>query len=72
MTDLGVGRRVFKTSDPTSDRAALDAIEQTPHQVRIDVNVSARIGERFTLEATTERGATGSSPRSAIERTRPA
>jgi putative protease len=55
--DLTQGRRVFKTNDPASDRATLDAIERSPYRVPIDVRISGRIGEPMTLEATSERGA---------------
>jgi putative protease len=50
------GARVWKTSDPARERAALEPL-RNPHRVRLDVRVRGAIGEPPVFEGVTERGA---------------
>jgi U32 family peptidase len=49
------GARVWKTSDPTRAKHALEAL-RSPHRVRLDIRVGGAVGEAPVFEATTERG----------------
>ena len=66
-------RRVFRTSDPTNQRAILAPIEREPHRVPIDVRLAGTFGAPFVLTATSLRGhsaqVTGDCP---VERARTA
>jgi putative protease len=65
------GRRVFRTGDPKNDDAARTRVERTPARTPIDVTVTGRFGEPFTLAAKSARGhaakVTGDAP---VERAR--
>lgn len=50
------GRRVFRTSDPKNDEAARARVERAPARTPIDVTIAGRLGEAFTLAATSARG----------------
>jgi len=54
---LPAGRRVFRTSDPTNDKAILSSLASSPRRVRLDLRIAGRIGEPFVLEGTTANGA---------------
>lgn len=54
---LPAGRRVFRTSDPTNDKAILGALSSSPHRTVLDVRIAGRMGEPFVLEGKTSRGA---------------
>ncbi|HEY8090115.1 MAG TPA: DUF3656 domain-containing protein [Polyangiaceae bacterium] len=50
------GRRVFRTGDPTNDRAVAARFEREPARVPVDVVLRGAIGEPFVLSATSARG----------------
>jgi len=50
------GRRVFKTGDPTNEKAIGARTEREPERVGIDVRLRGVIGEPFVLSATSARG----------------
>lgn len=50
------GRRLFKTSDPRVLGEVSGRVERDPARVRIDVTLSGREGEPFTLSGTSARG----------------
>lgn len=54
---IPAGRRVFRTSDPTNDKAILSSLASAPRRVRLDLRIAGRTGEPFVLEGTTETGA---------------
>jgi U32 family peptidase len=49
------GRRVFRTDDPAVARDVKARLEREPHRVAIDLQISGRLGEPFTLSATCDR-----------------
>jgi putative protease len=51
-----VGRRVYLTDDPASDKAVLARAERAPVRERVDVTVSGDIGVPFSLQAESARG----------------
>lgn len=56
VSEARAGRRVWKTSDPAGARAIQADLDRAPHKVPIDVRVSGRLGECFTLQASSARG----------------
>lgn len=48
--------RVFITSDPANQRAIAARLEREPARVPIDVRIRGRLGEPFSLEASSPRG----------------
>lgn len=71
VTAALAGRRVFRSSDPTNDRAVLQRMEREPARVPIDVRFAGTFGAPFVLSATSPRGhrgqVTGEAP---VERAR--
>lgn len=54
--EIAAGRRLFKTSDPRVLGDVSARVEREPARVPIDVTLSGRDGEPFTLSATSARG----------------
>jgi len=50
------GRRVFRTSDPSNEKAILQRIERDPRRIPIDVRLAGTFGAPFLLAATSPRG----------------
>lgn len=50
------GRRVWKTSDPASEREVMASLSRAPHRTRVDVCVRGTCGERPVFEAVSARG----------------
>jgi putative protease len=50
------GRRVWKTNDPSREKAVLASIERDPWRTPVDFRLSGKLGEHPVLEATTSRG----------------
>ncbi len=55
LTGVAKGRRVFRTSDPETERA-LAALARAPYRERLDLRVSGELGRTFVLEGWSERG----------------
>lgn len=71
--EIPAGRRLFKTSDPRVLGEVSGRIERDPSRVSIDVKLSGREGEPFTLSAASRRGhAAAVSGDAPIERARTA
>ncbi len=51
------GRRVFRTHDPENERAIATELAREPFRDRLKLKIAGELGQRFTLEATSERGA---------------
>ncbi|MBS2017521.1 MAG: U32 family peptidase [Deltaproteobacteria bacterium] len=51
------GRRVFRTSAPSNDKAILASLASSPRRARLDLRIAGAIGEPFVLEGTTSSGA---------------
>lgn len=56
LGEVPPGRRLFKTSDPRALGEVSARVEREPARVPLDVTLSGRIGEPFTLSATSGRG----------------
>jgi len=56
LEEAKVGRRVFKTDDPSSDHAVLHHLERAPRRVPLDLRLTGRLGEPFEIEATSDKG----------------
>jgi putative protease len=52
------GRRVFRTHDPENERRVTAELAREPFRDRLTLEISGELGEPFTLEATSSRGAT--------------
>ena len=57
IDEIPAGRRVWKTSDPSLLRQIRQQTEREPYRVPLDLRLSGSLGERPTLAATSERGA---------------
>jgi putative protease len=51
------GRRVFRSHDPETEREILQVLAREPYRDRLRVKIAGELGEPFTLEAESVRGA---------------
>lgn len=52
------GRDVWRTNDPSREKAILSDIERSPHRTRMHVHVRGQLGEMPTFQARTDAGET--------------
>jgi putative protease len=56
FTQVTKGRRVFRTHDPETEREIASVLAREPYRERLNLKISGRLGEYFTLEAESARG----------------
>lgn len=56
LAGVAIGTRVFKTGEPAVQKRLLGELEREPHREGIDLRMRGAVGERFVLEARSERG----------------
>jgi putative protease len=57
VSEVVPGRRVWRTSAPSVERAVREATERDPYRVKLSIAVRGNLGAMPVFEATTERGA---------------
>jgi len=53
---LPTGRRVYRTSDPATEKKILAELTTSPKKTPLDVRIAGRVGEPFVLEGRTRAG----------------
>ena len=56
LAAVGGGRRVFRSHDPQTEREITSVLATEPYRERLQLTITGRFGQPFTLEGRSERG----------------